>query len=143
MYTLTEVCLDCQNFRRVIIGENATVRHPIGDGVVDEGDKSPTATPGRVIAPDIGIVCELLEREVHAEFGLLTAGDQHLVAMQEVLQFCVAVEDAIAVELQEPTSLRQVLEQQCSSGLGGYWVQWLKALSIFYCVSNNALITLH
>ena len=37
--------LDCQNFRRVIIGEDASVRHPIGDGVVDEGDKSPTAIP--------------------------------------------------------------------------------------------------
>ena len=35
-----EVCLDCQDFRLVIIGEDASVRHPIGDGVVDEDDKS-------------------------------------------------------------------------------------------------------
>ena len=65
-------------------------------------NKSPTATPGWAIAPDNGIVCELLERGVHAELGLLYTGDQHLVTMQEVLQFCVAVEDAVAVELQEP-----------------------------------------
>ena len=40
-----EVGFDCQDFCCVIIGENVTVRHPIGDGVVDESDKSPTATP--------------------------------------------------------------------------------------------------
>ena len=45
-----EVGLDCQNFRRVIIGEDATVRYPIRDRVVDEGDKSPTATSGWAIA---------------------------------------------------------------------------------------------
>ena len=101
----SEEGLNCQNFCSVIIGENATVRHPIGDGVVYEGDKSPTATPGRAIAPNSGIVCELLERGVHSEFGLLHAGDQHLVTMQEVLQLSVAVEDAVAVELQEPASL--------------------------------------
>ena len=67
-----EVGLNCQNFRNVIIGEDSTVRHPIGDGVVD---KSPTATPGRDIAPDSGIVCKLLERGVHAKFSPLDAGD--------------------------------------------------------------------
>ena len=40
-----KVGLDCQNFRRNIVWwENATVRHPIGDGVVDECDKSRSAT---------------------------------------------------------------------------------------------------
>ena len=81
--------LDCQNFRRVIVGEDATVKHPIGEGVLDEGDKSPTATPGRAIAPDIGIICELFERGVHAKFSLLDTDDQHLVALQEVLQLCI------------------------------------------------------
>ena len=98
-----EVGLDCHNFRRVIIGEDASVKHPIGDGVVNEGGKSPIAAPSR--RPNSGIVCELLERGVHAKFSLLDAGDQHLVAMQEVLQLCVAVEDTVAVELQEPASL--------------------------------------
>ena len=58
---------------------------------------SSTAAPGRAIAPDSGIVCELLERGVHAKFSLLKAGNQHLVAMQEVLQLCVAVENTIAM----------------------------------------------
>ena len=34
----SEVSLDCQNFRRVIIWEYAIVRHPIEDVVVDESD---------------------------------------------------------------------------------------------------------
>ena len=66
---------------------------------------SPSATPFRAIAPDSGIVCKLLERGVITEFSLLHVGDQHFVTKQEVLQFCVAVEDAVAVELQEPASL--------------------------------------
>ena len=65
----------------------------------------PLPTPGQAIAPDSGIVCELFERGVHAKFSLLDTGDQQLVAMQEVLQLCVAVEDAVAIVLQEPVSL--------------------------------------
>ena len=37
-----------------------TIRHPIGDGVVDKSNKSSTATSCRVITPDSGIACELL-----------------------------------------------------------------------------------
>ena len=37
----------------------------------NEGDKSPTAAPGRAIAPDSGIVCEFLERGVLTNFILL------------------------------------------------------------------------
>ena len=73
--------------------------------MVNESDKSSTAASGRAITPDSGIACELLQRGVHAEFGLLDAGDQHLVTVQEVQQFSVAVQDAVAVELQEPTFL--------------------------------------
>ena len=60
-----EVSLDCQNFRPVIIGEDATVRYPIRDGVVDEGDKSPTATPGRAIAGQLLAECQLLADQVN------------------------------------------------------------------------------
>ena len=100
-----KVSLDCQDFRRIIVGKNVTIRHPIGDEVVDESNKSSTAASCRAITPDSGIAGELLERGVHAEFCLLHAGDQHLVTMQEVQQFSVAVQDAVAIELQEPTSL--------------------------------------
>ena len=69
--------------------------------MVDKCDQSTTASV-RAIAPDGGIVCELFEGRVHAEFGLLHTGDQHLMTVKEVLQFCVAVQDAVAIELQEP-----------------------------------------
>ena len=69
-------------------------------------DQSTTSASGRVIAPDGGIACELLEGGVHAEFGLLHTGHQHLVTVKEVLQFCVIVLNAIAVELQKPACFR-------------------------------------
>ena len=58
--------------------------------MVDESDKKSTTVFSRAIAPDGGIVCELFEGRVHAEFGLLHAGDQN---------------HAIAVEVQEPAPL--------------------------------------
>ena len=61
-----------------------TIMHSVGDGVVDESEKS-TAS-GRVIAPVGGIACELLVRGVNAEFGLLHTGDQYLVTVKEGLQ---------------------------------------------------------
>ena len=51
------------------------------------------------IAPGGGIACEFLEGGIHAMFGLLHAGDQHLMTVKEVLHFCVAVSDAVAIEL--------------------------------------------
>ena len=74
-----------------------------------ESDKSTTSVSGWAIAPDGGIACELLEGGVHAEFGLLHTCDQHLVTAKEVLQFCVAVLNAIAAEIS--LLQRQVLEQ--------------------------------
>ena len=97
-----EVCLDCQNFCRVVIEEYVIIKHPVGDGVVYESDKS-TAS-GRAIAPDGDIACELLQGGIQAEFGVLHTGDHHLVMVKEVLQFCVAVLNVIAVELQKPAS---------------------------------------
>ena len=73
--------------------------------MVDESDKSSTTASGWAIMPDSGIACELFEMGVHAEFGLLHTGDQQLVMVQEVLQFTVAVKDAVAAKLQEPASL--------------------------------------
>ena len=57
-----ESSLNCQIFRSVIIEKYVTVRHPIGDGLVDESNKS--SASGRAISPepDSGIACELLER---------------------------------------------------------------------------------
>ena len=37
---------------------------------------------------------------------LLHTGDQHLVAVKDILQFCVAVLDAVAIELQKPGSFK-------------------------------------
>ena len=68
-------------------------------------DKS-TTTSSRVIAHDGGKAYELLEGGVHAEFGLLHTGDQHLVTLKEDLQLCVAVLDAVAIELQKPASFK-------------------------------------
>ena len=48
-----KVGLDCKNFCLVVIGEYVTVRHPVGDGVLDESDKS--ITTDRAIAPDGGL----------------------------------------------------------------------------------------
>ena len=72
---------------------------PSGDGMVDEWWSTASV---RVIAPNSGIVCELFEGRVHAEFCLFHTGDQHLVTVNEVLQFCETVLNAIAAELQEP-----------------------------------------
>ena len=72
---------------------------------MDESNKSSTAASGQAFTLDSGIACKLLERGVCAEFGLLHIGDQHLMMIREVQQFSVAVKDAVAVELQEPTSL--------------------------------------
>ena len=69
--------------------------------MVDECEKITTAS-GRAIAPDDGIACELFEGRVHGNFGILLTDDQHLVTVKEVLQFCVAVLYAIAVELHKP-----------------------------------------
>ena len=44
---------------------------------------------------------ELLERGARDQFSLLQTGDLHMVFVQEVLQFCVAVTNAVAVELQD------------------------------------------
>ena len=61
-------------------------------------DRSTTTASSLAIAPDGGITCELLEGGVHAEFGLLHIGDQLLVTVKEVLHFCVAVLNAIAID---------------------------------------------
>ena len=50
---------------------------------MDESNKSTTAFE-LAITPDGGIVCELFEGRVHAEFG--NTGDQHLVTVKEVIQ---------------------------------------------------------
>ena len=77
----------------------------IGDEMVDECEKSATASV-MAISPDDGIFCEL-------------TGDQDLVTVKKVLQFCVAVLDTIAVELHGPfPPLRQVLERKGSAGRG-------------------------
>ena len=99
-----KVGLDCKNFCLVVTGEYVTVRHPVGDGVLDESDKS--ITTDRAIAPDGGMACELFEGGVHAEFGLLYTGEKHLVMVKEVLQFCVAVLNTVAIDLQKPASPR-------------------------------------
>ena len=65
-----EVDLNCLNFRHVVVREYVTIRHPVGDGMVDKSNVSSTTASGRTIAPHGGIVCELLEGGVHAEFGL-------------------------------------------------------------------------
>ena len=102
-----------------------TIRHPVVDGMVETSNESTTTASGWAITPDGGIACELLEGGVHAEFGLLYTGYQHLVAVKEVLQFFVAVLNVIAVELQKPETLKgmQVLDRKCSSEQMS-WVRW-------------------
>ena len=85
-------------------GSYVTIKHPIEDRVEDESNKSSTTASGQAITLDSGIACELLDKGIQAEFGLLDTGDQHFMMMQEVQQFSEAVKDAVAVELQEPTS---------------------------------------
>ena len=60
----------------------------------------------RAITPDGAIVCELFEGRVHAEFGPLHTCRQYPVTVKEVLQFYLAVVNAIAVELQESAPLK-------------------------------------
>ena len=55
-----EVSFDCHYFCHDIIRKYVIVRYPIGDGVVDESDKSFTDASSRVITPDSGVACELL-----------------------------------------------------------------------------------
>ena len=70
--------------------------------MVNEGQKA-AATAHHPVASDTGVIAELLDGGVRSEFGLLYAGDQHMVAVKEVLQFCVAVLYAIAIELEKST----------------------------------------
>ena len=110
-----EVNLNYQDFQGGIIGEYVTIRHSVGDEMVDKSDKSTTISVW-AFTPDGGIVCEIFESRFHIEFGLLHTDDQHLVTVKEVLQYCVVVLNAIAVELQEPAPLRQIPLRWCSSG---------------------------
>ena len=45
-------------------------------------------------------------------------GDQHLVMVKECMQFCVAVLDAVATELQKPASLLKARPWSSSARLG-------------------------
>ena len=53
-----EIGLNCQNFRRVVVREYVTVRHPVRDGMVDKSNESNTTASGRAIASNGGIACE-------------------------------------------------------------------------------------
>ena len=53
------------DFRRVIVRKYVTIRHPIGDRLMDESN----GRSGQAITPDSGIACELLKRRVHPERG--------------------------------------------------------------------------
>ena len=112
-----EVILNSKDFCCFIVKKYVIIRHLVGDGVVDECDKSTTAS-NRTVVPD-GIVRELFKGRVHIEFSLLHSCDQHLVTVKEVLQFSVVVLNAVAIKMQEPAPLlRQVPLLSCSSGHG-------------------------
>ena len=102
------------NFRRVVVREYVTIRHPVGDWLVGKSDKF-TIASGRAIVPDGGTECELFEGRV------FNTGDQHLVTVKEVLQFSIKVLDAVAKSC---LPQRQVLERLCSSGQGTevWWI---------------------
>ena len=70
--------------------------------MADNSNKSNTTTSYRAIAPDGGIASELLVGGVHADFGILHTGDQHMVTVNEVLQFCMAVVNACLPQRQVP-----------------------------------------
>ena len=61
-----------------------------GDPIWPTGGRVQPPRRGGVVAimADGGIVGELFEGRIHAEFGLLQSRDQHLV--KEVFQFCEA-----------------------------------------------------
>ena len=56
--------------------------------MVDESNKFTIASE-RAVAPEGGIICELFEGRVHAEFGLLHTCNQHQMTAKE---FCVSVQ---------------------------------------------------
>ena len=63
-----------------------------------------TTLSGGSVSSDNSVSPELLEGGVRDQFSLLQTGDLHMVFVQEVLQFCVAVTNAVAVELQDVAS---------------------------------------
>ena len=64
-------------------GRRGDIHVDESDVVVYKNGKSTTTASGRVIAPDGGIACELLEGGVHSEFGLFHTGNQHLVTVMK------------------------------------------------------------
>ena len=72
---------------------------------------------GVVWVDHVNVVREVLKGKVHTEFGFLQGGNQHLASLKDILQFCAAVVNAIAIELHvRSCSLqRQVLMRWCSS----------------------------
>jgi len=62
---------------------------------------------------------EFIEGGIRLKFCLLQTGDLHLVLVKEVLQLCVTVLYAVAIELQDPTPLKG---RTCLIGLlRGVW----------------------
>ena len=69
------------------------------------GHETHDTTPsGGSVSSDCRVTTELLEGGARDKFSLLQTGDLHMVFVQEVLQFCVAVTNAVAVELQDVAS---------------------------------------
>ena len=82
------------NIRCVPLRKHACVGHETHD----------TTPSGGSVSSDGCVSPELLEGGARDQFSLLQTGDLHMVFVQEALQFCVAVTNAVAVELQDVAS---------------------------------------
>ena len=74
-----------------------------------------TTPSGGSVSSDCRVTAELLEGGARDKFSLLQTGDLHGAFVQEVLQFCVAVTNAVAVELQDVAFPEVCVWPRCSA----------------------------
>ena len=68
---------------------------------MDESEETP-ATAARTVEPDDRVARELWLPRVTTKFGLLNAGDDHILTSEEVIEFSCRVLDAVAVPADYP-----------------------------------------
>ena len=81
----------------------------------------PPPPSGGSVSSNCRVSPELLEGGARDKFSLLQTGDLHMVFVQEVLQFCVAVTNAVAVELQDVASPEVNTCSTVTSGILALW----------------------
>ena len=95
---MSEVDVDGDRFE-VIVVKIGRVNRRIFNAVVNEDGETATASITRTISTKEGVVEKRRIRKVRSEFGLLNAGDFHVVFMKITLEFMFRGVDGVYVNL--------------------------------------------